>query len=67
MRNLGKANGRKPRTLDIVAIARRAEPEPEVLKLIGEDSERKGTDRLTSRQIDRVIDATRRRSRRLEP
>jgi prevent-host-death family protein len=32
-----------------------AAPEPEVLKVIGEESRRRGTDLLTSRQIDSVI------------
>jgi len=36
-----------------------AAPEPEVLKIIGEESERKGTSTLTSRQIDQVIRAAR--------
>jgi len=36
-----------------------AAPEPEVLRLIGEDSRRKGTDALTSREIDQVIKAAR--------
>jgi len=36
-----------------------AAPEPEVLRIIGEESERKGTNKLTSRQIDQVIRATR--------
>ena len=40
---------------------RLAAPEPEVLKAIGEESRRKGTDKLTSRQIDRVIKAARAR------
>jgi hypothetical protein len=40
---------------------RLAAPEPEVLKAIGEESRRKGTDKLTSRQIDRVIKAARTR------
>jgi prevent-host-death family protein len=38
---------------------RLAAPEPEVLKAIGEESRRKGTDKLTSRQVDRVIKAAR--------
>jgi prevent-host-death family protein len=42
---------------------RLAAPEPEVLRIIGEDSRRQGTDRLTSRQIDRVIEATRKAKR----
>ena len=36
-----------------------AAPEPEVLRIIGEDSQRNGTNTLTSRQIDQVIKATR--------
>ena len=40
---------------------RLAAPEPEVLKAIGEESRRKGTDKLTSRQIDQVIKAARAR------
>jgi hypothetical protein len=32
-----------------------AAPEPEVLRIIGEESERKGTSKLTSRQIDQAI------------
>jgi prevent-host-death family protein len=40
---------------------RLATPEPEVLKVIGEESQRKGTDKLTSRQIDRIIKAARAR------
>ena len=38
---------------------RLAAPEPEILKIIGEDAKRKGTNLLTSRQIDRVIKAAR--------
>ena len=36
-----------------------AAPEPEVLRLIGEASERRGTDRMTAGQIDRIIRETR--------
>jgi len=36
-----------------------AAPEPEVLRVIGEDSERSGTSTLTSRQIDKIIKASR--------
>jgi prevent-host-death family protein len=42
--------------LSIRDYVRLAAPEPEVLRLIGEDSRRKG---LTSRQIDQVIKASR--------
>jgi prevent-host-death family protein len=38
---------------------RLAAPEPEVLKLLGEESQRNGTDKLTSRQIDEEIEAAR--------
>lgn len=36
-----------------------AAPEPEVLRVIGEESERSGASRLTSRQIDQIIKASR--------
>ena len=45
--------------LSIRDYVRLAAPEPEVLRMIGEESKRKGTDTLTSRQIDRVIKTTR--------
>jgi prevent-host-death family protein len=45
--------------LSIRDYVRLASPEPEVLRILGEESRRHGTDRLTSRQIDRVIGAAR--------
>jgi prevent-host-death family protein len=36
-----------------------AAPEPEVLRIIGEESVKKGTNTLTSRQIDQIIKASR--------
>jgi len=36
-----------------------AAPEPEVLRILGEESERNGTSTLTSRQIDRIVKAAR--------
>jgi prevent-host-death family protein len=45
--------------LSIRDYVKLAAPEPEVLRLIGEESKRKGTDKLTSRQIDRIIKAAR--------
>lgn len=45
--------------LSIRDYVRLAAPEPEVLKIIGEESERNRTSTLTSRQIDRVIKAAR--------
>ena len=45
--------------LSIKDYVRLAAPEPEVLKAIGQESKRKGTDALTSREIDRIIQAAR--------
>src|SRR5689334_10156522 len=45
--------------LSIRDYVRLAAPEPEVLRVIGEESQRKGTDKLTSRQIDQAIKAAR--------
>jgi prevent-host-death family protein len=45
--------------LSIRDYVRLAAPEPEVLRLIGDESRRKGTNTLSARQIDRVIKATR--------
>ncbi len=38
-----------------------AAPEPDILRMIGKESKAKGTDKLTSNQIDRIIEATRAR------
>src|SRR5512136_2772367 len=45
--------------LSIRDYVRLAAPEPEVLRAIGEESTRKGTASLSSRQIDRIIKAAR--------
>lgn len=50
--------------LSLNAYMRLAAPEPQVLRIIGEESKRKGTSKLTSRQIDNIIRATRRGARR---
>ncbi len=36
-----------------------AAPEPEVLRVIGEESRKKGTDKLSSRQVEQIINAAR--------
>ncbi len=41
--------------LSIRDYVRLAAPEPEVLRVIGEEAERNGTSKLTSREIDRII------------
>jgi hypothetical protein len=48
-----------PEEEDIRDCVKLAAPEPKVLKVIGEESERNGTSKLTSRQIDRIIKAAR--------
>ncbi len=40
-----------------------AAPEPEVLRVIGEESERDGTNRLSSLQIDQIVKASRKTKR----
>jgi prevent-host-death family protein len=45
--------------LSIRDYVRLAAPEPEVLKVIGEESRRKGTDTLSSRRIDQIIKTAR--------
>jgi prevent-host-death family protein len=45
--------------LSIRDYVRLAAPEPDVLRAIGEESKQKGTDKLTSRQIDQAIAAVR--------
>ena len=49
--------------LSIRDYIRLAAPEPEVLRVIGEESVRNGTNRLGSRQIDRIIKETRARKK----
>ncbi|MGA2339452.1 MAG: type II toxin-antitoxin system Phd/YefM family antitoxin [Terracidiphilus sp.] len=50
--------------LSIRDYVKLAAPEPEILKIVGEESRRNGTDRLTSRQIDQLIKSTRARKKR---
>lgn len=45
--------------LSIRDYVKLAAPEPEVLRVIGEESERKGTSTLTARQVEQVIKASR--------
>src|SRR3979409_2227194 len=45
--------------LSIKDYVRLAAPEPEVLRVLGKESIRNGTDTLSSRQIDQVIKAAR--------
>ena len=45
--------------LSIRDYVRLAAPEPEVLRILGEESRRNGTDSLSSQQIDRIIKVAR--------
>lgn len=45
--------------LSIRDYVKLAAPEPEVLRVLGEEAKQNGTYRLTSRQIDQIIRATR--------
>jgi prevent-host-death family protein len=45
--------------LSLRDYVRLAAPEPEVLRILGEESEAKGTDKLSSQQIDKIIRGTR--------
>lgn len=49
--------------LSIRDYVRLAAPEPEVLQAIGRESRDKGTDRLTSEEIERTIQRARRETR----
>lgn len=49
--------------LSIRDYVRLAAPEPEVLRIIGDESKAKGTDKLTSKQIDKIIRMTRAKKR----
>ena len=56
---IAKRGAPKAVLLSIRDYVRLASPEPEVLRLIGKASQRKGTDKLTSPQIDQVIKSAR--------
>lgn len=45
--------------LSIRDYVRLAAPEPEVLRILGEESRRKGTSSLTLRQIDKIVGTAR--------
>jgi prevent-host-death family protein len=47
--------------LSLRDYVRLAAPEPDILRVIGEESKEGGTDTLTSRQIDQIIRKTRAR------
>jgi prevent-host-death family protein len=50
--------------LSVRDYVRLAVPEPEVLRIIGMESKSKGTNRLTTTQIDQIVKTARRSKRR---
>lgn len=52
--------------LSIRDYVRLATPEPEILKIIGRESKARGTNKLSPRQIDRIIRAARRKKTKRE-
>lgn len=54
----------QPVLLSLRDYVRLAVPEPDVLRIIGRESKHKGTNKLSSAQIDRVIKAARNAKRR---
>jgi prevent-host-death family protein len=46
--------------LSLRDYVRLAAPEPEILRVLGEESERNGASKLTGRQIEKIIEAARR-------
>jgi prevent-host-death family protein len=50
--------------LSLRDYVRLAVPEPEILRAIGMESRQKGTNRLSSTQIDRIVKAARKSKRR---
>jgi prevent-host-death family protein len=49
--------------LSVADYIKLAAPEPEILRVVGEESRRKGTDRLSRRRIDSVIREARKETR----
>lgn len=49
--------------LSIRDYVRLAAPEPEVLRIIGEESLKQGTDKISSQEIDRIIRDVRRKKK----
>ena len=49
--------------LSVADYIKLAAPEPEVLRIVGEESKRQGTSRLSMRQIDSMVREARRKKR----
>jgi hypothetical protein len=64
MDDIEKRGRQRAVLLSIRDYARRVVPEPEVLRIIGKESKQRGTNKLSSRQIDQIIKAARKARRR---
>ena len=64
MDDIEKRGRQRAVLLSIRDYVRRVVPEPEVLRIIGKESKQKGTNKLSSRQIDHIIKAARKARRR---
>ena len=64
MDDIEKRGRQRAVLLSIRDYARRVVSEPEVLRIIGKESKQKGTNKLSSRQIDQIIKAARKARRR---
>ena len=49
--------------LSVADYVRLATPEPEILRIVGEESKQKGTNRLSIRQIDSIVREARKEKR----
>lgn len=52
--------------LSIRDYVKLAAPEPEILRIIGEESKRRGTDKITMKEIDREIQTVRAKKKKKE-
>jgi hypothetical protein len=57
--SIDKRGTPKAALLSIRDYVKLAAPEPEVLRILGEESERNGTSTLTSREIDQIVKTAR--------
>ena len=64
MDDIEKRGRQRAVLLSIRDYVRRVVPDPEVLRIIGKESKQKGTNKLSSRQIDQIIKAARKARRR---
>jgi len=64
MDDIEKRGRQRAVLLSIRDYVRRVVPEPEVLRIIGKESKQRGTNKLSSRQIDQIIKAARKARRR---